>query len=159
MRLLLAVALALAVGPALGQERAQPQPACAYCAAGLGPIRVPVWDGKGKAEHACCGLECALRLAAARYPISIITIPAAAPQPGEVVKVVRTGKRWTALPRSAVFLWVEAKDKAAGRQAFVTQARYIQYLTQHPELAARQPRPLKLGMLMPRLAPPVSKRS
>lgn len=140
--------------PVLAQP--SPPPPCTWCGGAGGEAPVQVLDTKKKERSACCDLVCALRLTAARTSTAIVTIPAGE---AEVVKVVRTGKQWTALPATAVFLVVPTTPGSLGHQAFVTQARYIQYLAGHRELIGLRPRPLRLGALLEQLAPakPASK--
>lgn len=130
-----------------------PTPTCPQCGGALPAAPVVVLDTKAKRETACCDVVCALALVRAGMRTAIITVPPAPPcLPQETVKLVRTGERWTALPPATVFLWAQAEGQPAVRRAFPSQARYIQFLAQHKDLAAAKPTPLKLEAVLARLA-------
>ena len=68
---------------------------------------------------------------------------AACPMTGQQVRLIRTGARWTALPRDAVFLLL-GNAEAGPNLVFAGQQQYIQYLARHPETARQRPKPLRL---------------
>jgi hypothetical protein len=102
------------------------------------------------------------------------------PFAGKEVRIIRTGVKWTAWPKEAVFLFLPQVDapnpsgqeanhhgdqgsgQAAGVGApqavplsvaqrclaFPRQREYVQYLATHPEVAAHNPRPLRLPELL-----------
>lgn len=68
---------------------------------------------------------------------------AACPITGRQVRVIRTGARWTAFPRDAVFLLV-GNAEAGPDLVFARQQQFVQYLARHPEAAKHHPKPLRL---------------
>jgi len=115
----------------------QPQPA--------GPPGQPVvvtnFAPPRPTETAFPGLRQALLAMAKDMPTSRAL--AACPISGQQVRVIRTGARWAAFPRSAVFLLL-GSAQAGPDLVFAGQQQYIQYLARHPEAAKRRPKPLRV---------------
>lgn len=172
---LVLAALALA---AAQPANAGPDPdsrCCARCDAVIvGKTQVAVTDFASREEHLYCNTACAVRAMMDKFP----TARAVAHDPfaGKEVRVVRTGVKWVAWPKSAVFLYLPAAspaddsgqpqesgpttspkvaemDSARRCLAFPRQVEYIQYLATHPEVAAHKPRPLRLPDLLSALRP------
>jgi len=127
---------------------------------------VVVTDFAGEQEHPYCNVACALCDMMDKYPTSRAV--AHDPFAGKEVRVIRTGVKWVAWPTTAVFLFLPQADApnpsapdagsthAADQKldpaqrclAFPRQNEYIQYLATHPEVAAHNPRPLRLPGLL-----------
>jgi len=142
--------MALAATVALPAQAQQPAPRCPRCDAAVDDsAKVLVTDFAAKRDLAYCGLVCALRDMLEKYPTSRAV--ARDPFAGKEVRVIRTGVRWVAWPKQAVFLYLpEAQDLDLGARclAFPSQVEYIQYLATHPAVSEHRPKPLRLPALL-----------
>lgn len=86
---------------------AQPEPRhCVRCDAVIDEnAKVVVTDFAASREYLCCNLACAATLMAEKFPTSRAV--ARDPFAGKEVRVIRTGAKWVAWPKTAVFLYVE----------------------------------------------------
>jgi len=143
---------------------------CARCDGAIeDKLKVVVTDFAAGQEHVYCNLACAIEAMAENFP----TARAVAHDPfaGKEVRVIRTGAKWVAWPKSAEFLLLaESRREASSRETNVAQANkpaaedqptprrrrlafprrieYVQYLATHPEAAALRPHPRSLPELL-----------
>jgi hypothetical protein len=78
---------------------------------------------------------------------------ATCPISGQQVRVIRTGARWVAVPRDAVFLLL-GKQEPGPDMVFPSQQQFVQYLVRHPEAAKHRPKPLRLHAALKEILPP-----
>lgn len=169
----LVVALARSSGACPGEEPRR----CAGCEAQLvEKLKVVVTDFASGREHEYCNVACAMRGMMENFPTARVI--AHDPFAGKEVRIIRTGVKWVAWPKSAVFLYLpqphpdeedgqeasscpttttspQAQDLDPPRRclAFPRQVEYIQYLATHADVAAHKPRPLRLPELLAALRP------
>jgi hypothetical protein len=91
---------------------AQPEPRhCAACNAVIDEkLKVVVTDFAASREHLCCSPACAVTLMAEKFPTSRAVMHD--PFAGREVRIIRTGVKWIAWPKTAVFLYIEPKPAA-----------------------------------------------
>ena len=86
---------------------------CTRCDAVINEkAKVVVTDFAASREHLCCNLACAVALMAEKYPTSRAV--AHDPFAGKETRVIRTGAKWVAWPKTAVFLYVETGSATPG---------------------------------------------
>jgi hypothetical protein len=147
--LLVIAALVVTLAQSLVAGSEGEAPRCARCGAAIvDQLKVVVTDFASRRECPCCNVACALSMMIERFPTSRAV--ARDPFAGKEVRIIRTGAKWVAWPKSAVFLYLPQAQALAPPLrclAFPCQVEYIQYLATHPEVAAFKPRPLRLPEL------------
>jgi hypothetical protein len=132
---------------------------CALCgreADGTQPVTVSDF-GRGT-TLSYDNLACALREMASKMATSLAE--ASCPVSSKVVKVIRTGVKWTVDPSSARFMVLKE-----GTFAFASQREFIQFLARNADAARQRPKPLTLPQALaviakrpPTPSPPVRRR-
>ncbi|UCH33923.1 MAG: hypothetical protein JSV65_15375 [Armatimonadota bacterium] len=115
-------------------------------------LRVVGTDFADDQERLYCNVGCAMADMMEKFPTSRVV--AHDPFAGKEVRVIRTGAKWVAWPKSAVFLFLPGAkelDPAQRCQAFPRQVEYVQYLATHPKVAVFKPRPLRLDDMLAEL--------
>jgi len=151
MSLLALAALAVALAQSLvAASEGDAPPQCEQCNAEItDKLKVVVTDFASQREYLCCNIACAISVMMDRFPTSRAV--ARDPFAGKEVRIIRTGAKWVAWPKTAVFLFLpqaQTLDPSARCLVFPRQVEYIQYLATHPEVAAFKPRPLRLAELL-----------
>jgi hypothetical protein len=151
---LLALLIVSSLG-ALAADEKPPPPRCPVCSNVIAAAEsVVVTDFRAPKDTTYCGLFCALKEMAEKYPASRAI--AHSPISGNEVRIIRTGARWAIVPTTAVFLILDDPQLPPAQRwrVFDRQARYIQFLSLHRELLKYQPRPTRLPELIRLLTPP-----
>jgi len=97
--------LAAALTPAPAAPAGDEARRCTRCDAAIAEkLKVVVTDFAAKQDHSYCNVACAIAAMMERFP----TARAVAHDPfaGKEVRIIRTGARWVAWPKSAVFLYL-----------------------------------------------------
>jgi hypothetical protein len=142
------------------EQKPEP-PKCLVCSNAIAAEnRVVVTDFASKTDIPMCGVWCAMRGMAEKYPASRAV--AHSPVSGKEIRIIRTGVRWVVAPESAVFLILDDPKLPPTERwrVFDRQAGYVQFLSRHRELLKYNPRPMRIAEVVRLLTapPPKAKR-